>query len=559
MKYLIFADLTVFDDNAPGLVDSISDFVNSLKDFRHTTEQVNLADIDGNLSIYFEELSTKCEFNLIEGIFMCSSTSKFLDEIDIKKIPFPSYFVFYDKDYSSKNIKSKTDDVLFLWRKRYFIDNHTLSVQISKNVSGFIECIHNIKNFICQTEDLFLAGHPDFSIWFECTPKIPSYISSILWGVSEGINDRYTNSCFDEPPIEKEKSVLDNNSTNEIKSEVMEQDDNKLNDNDKPSDVTNLDTFFWKVPETKKENSENIEMFSNSYNSNMNNLHKSKKMNKWDIKNISTVKTKIADLFEEKQGELVKVKEHFIPLHSKKPFPLYGADVNYDMHLPELNGLISHHLEIISFGPVNQILNIRVFQPRFELKCKKLPNEDGENKGLSNQTYYDSLGEVLFSKKVVMYFKHVASGEYGFVQATKLFNDEIRMYASFFDYNNKKFVLNGKPIEHTVEHSDRNAVWGTSNVQNYERQCWLTISSFRNECYKIYRFLLNSEKAVKLKNYIKLMRDHARIIGMMDEYNKFLKEMVSSVLPEDSNNLPTDHYNLLKSLSSEGIYSPEID
>lgn len=518
-----------------------------------------MEEIDGNLSIYFESLGVKCECNLIEGIFIFSSKSKYFDEIDIKKIPFPSYFIFYDKDDSDKSINSKMNDALFLWKKRYFLDNHRLSFQVSKNISEVIQCILNIRNFICQTEDLFLAGHPDFSIWFECSPKIPAYISSILWGVSEGVNDRYIKSCFDDSLIEEKKTISEDKNMHEIKQEYIEQDNVKSNENNTTLNNVSLDTFFWKVSEVKKEVGENFDTTHDFYNSSINNTHKSAKTNKWDVKNISTIKTKLGDLFEEKQGEITKVKEHFIPLKNKKSFPIYGAETDYDSNLSELDGLISHHLEIISFGSVNQILNIKVFQPRFELKCKKLPNESEESKNIRNQTYYDSLGEVLFTKKVVMYFKHVASGEYGFIQATKFFNDEIRMYASFFDYHKKKFVLSGKPIEHAIEYPERNGTWGTSNVQNYERQCWLTISSFRNECYKIYRFLLNSDKTVKLKNYIKLMREHARIIGMSEQYNKFLKEMVTTVLPENSDNLSQEHYNLLKSLSSEGIYSLEID
>uniref|UniRef100_A0A0K0EQ63 VWFA domain-containing protein n=1 Tax=Strongyloides stercoralis TaxID=6248 RepID=A0A0K0EQ63_STRER len=545
MKYYIFVDFTSSQNNEDlsKITNSIDDLTSSLKNFRHTYEQINLAEIEGNLNVYFEVLGIKCECNLVEGIFISSSTSKHFNEIDIKKIPFPSYFIFYNKEKDDKFINSRRSDALFLWKKRYFLDNYSLSFQVCKEIPEVVECILNIKNSICQKGDLFLAGHPDFSIWFECIPKIPPYISSILWGVYEGVNDDYIKSFFDDPSDEEKESTLEEESVPEIKKEIGEQDNVESNVNNTTLNNVSLDKFFWKVPETKREIGENSDISTNPYDSNVNNTNINTKISKWDIKNVSVVKTKLGDLFEVKQGEITKVKEHFIPLHSKKPFPMYDTETENDIDSSDLDDMTSHHLELISFGSVNQILNIKVFQPRFELKCKKLSGES----------------EVLLAKKVVMYFKHVASGEYGFIQATKLFNDEIRMYASFFDYNNKKFVLNGKPIEHTMEYPENNAIWGTSNIQNYERQCWLTISSFRNECYKIYRFLLNSEKTVKLKNYIKLMKEHAKIIGMTEEYNKFLKKMVSTVLPENPGNLPAEHYNLLKNLSSHGIYSPEID
>uniref|UniRef100_A0A0N4ZRG6 VWFA domain-containing protein n=1 Tax=Parastrongyloides trichosuri TaxID=131310 RepID=A0A0N4ZRG6_PARTI len=559
MKYYIFVDLNIFngDENVSIFVDSVNKLISGLETCKHETEQINMSNIEVGLHKYLDDLRYNCEFNLIEAIFILSSKSKYFDEIDIKKCLFPSFFIFHDKDGSNELLKNKTKDILFLWEKKYLIKNHKLSIQVSESIDEFVKNMNNIEKFLCQTEDMFLAGHPDFSIWFQCIPKIPSYISSVLWGVTESINHRYIKSCFDDPIIQEKKIKIEEDESSNVDKEIkIESQGNCLTE---IKDVLlsprkDVDLFFWKVPKPKEEHIETSDTIINNYKPQEYNISRSKRTNKWDVKNISTVKTKLDNIYEEKQGEIIKVKEHFIQLHNKGSFRLYNTSNDCDNHVTELNGLISHHLEIISFAPVNQILGFKVFQPRFELKCKKLINESQNNKDITNQTYFDSLGETLFTKKTILYFKHIASGEYGFIQATKDLNDEIKLFLSFFDYNNKKFVLNRKIIDHSINETSNHIKWGMSNVPTHERQCWLTISSYRNECNKIFRSLLNPEKLQKLEGYIKSMKRHADIIGVTEEYNCFLKAMVASALPENPGDLAPNHYALLKNIAKEGIY-----
>uniref|UniRef100_A0AC35UIC6 Uncharacterized protein n=1 Tax=Rhabditophanes sp. KR3021 TaxID=114890 RepID=A0AC35UIC6_9BILA len=428
--------------------------------------------------------------------------------------------------------------------------NQTLSTESFEYVLQKVKCdddlrdaLTNIEIKLTKSDEVFLAGHPDFAIWFECFPAIPPDLSILLWG-SNCVKEDLSLLGF-----ASNKKQEDENNDEAIKEELIPEIKREIMDSNE--EVKDLRNDLW-VPK------EDVTVFENDVTKNK---LKGKNINSRRSKN-NEIKFSFDDEFTSSRTKSLREEINFVQSISKDDptLPLYAVDDFVIEPNKYMRHLLSHHFEIISFAPVNQVLLLQIFPPKFELRCSNKENNH-TNDQFSNASHFESLGEVLCSKKLVLYFKHVASGEVGFIQCLKMSNGELKFFCNFFNYKNKIFVhtstgTSQKPHRKSEELLADNVNKG--NTATSKRQCWLSNGAFKNELNKLSRFLPYPDKYRKAKIALSRLSEYAKTISCFEEINKAVQMLAAAHLSGSTTKFEKEHLIFMEELKSKGLMSEKI-